>query len=322
MVENSKKIIDWSLKYSEELFLQVEYYTGLKVFLRDVFDIGILIKINNQTYYGRGSDENEEVAYCKALSEAVERSILTIYKLKNSNGLAIHPDLNTAIKNAQNELVERDAFFCHYFLNQGFYEVSVCDASINLAVSQSSFKVKFYELCRSDSEVGILCSLNGKNFTKPFGNIMGTAYGDNLDKVAKKALIEALRMFTFFNTNLSSISITEQEFLKLQEVDFSHHGKLALDLSYSEKFECLLDNFKTSINSNYSNEIFKNSILDTQLFPIPEIPLFFVKSSSEFLQDIFTGPTTFEEINWMRLNQLSKGVVNMSNVNLTPHPFD
>lgn len=322
MVESSKKIIEWSLKYSDELFLQVEYYTGLRSFFPDLFDIGIFIKIHNQTYYGRGSDENEEVAYCKALSEAIERSILAIYNLKNSNGLAVHPDLDIAIKNAQDELVERDAFFCHYFLNKGFHEVKIFNPKINLATSHSNFKVKFYELCSSSDSVGILCSLNGKDFTKPFGNIMGTAYGKSLDDVAGKALIEALRAFTFFNTSLVSLSISEQEFFKIQDIDFSHHGKLALDLNYSEKFEIFLDNCKTSIDCSYPREIFNDIVLDPLLFPIPNVPLFFVKSSSDFLQNIFTGPTNSEEINWSRLNQLGHGLVNMSNINLRPHPFD
>lgn len=321
-MENSKKIIEWSLKYSDELFLQVEYYTGLKVFFKDLFDVGIFIKIYNKTYYGRGSDENEEVAYCKALSEAIERSILAIYNLKNSNGLAVHPDLNIAIKNAQNELVERDAFLCHYFLNQGFDEVKINNPKINLAISHLNFKVKFYELCRSKNSVGILCSFNGKDFIKPFGNIMGTACGEDLDEVAEKALVEALRTFTFFNISAAPFSISEQEFFNTEDIDFSHHGKLSLDLIYSEKFELFLNNFKTSIDCSYSKEIFKDIVLDPLLFPFPNVPLFFVKSSSDYLQNIFTGPTTAEEINWVRLNQLGRGIVNISNINLTPHPFD
>lgn len=322
MVENSKKIIDWSLKYCEELFLQVEYYTGLKAFFPSLFDIGILIKINDQTYYGRGSDENEEVAYCKALSEAIERSILEIYKLENSNGLAIHPDLNTAISNAQDELIERDAFFCHYFLNRGFFEIEISSSKIKFENFNSLFKVSFYELCKSDNSIGVVCSLNGKGVAKPFGNIMGTAYGYDLNGVAEKALIEALRMFVFFYKSTNSISMSEHEFCNLKSFSFSHHGKLAIDLDYSEKLEHLFKHEQMSINSSYSKEIFKNTILNSALFPIPEVPLFFVKSRSDFLQDIFTGLTVKEEINWNRLNQLGNGIMNMSNINLTPHPFD
>lgn len=322
MVENSKKIIDWSLEHSEELFLQVEYYTGLKIFFPSLFDIGIFIKINEKTYYGRGSDENEEIAYCKALSEAIERSVLEIYKLENSNGLAVHPDLNIAISNAQDEIIERDAFFCHYFLNRGFFEIKISNSKIKLENCNSLFKLSFYELCKSDNSIGVLCSLNGKEFAKPFGNILGTAYGRDLNNVAEKALVEALRMFTFFNKNSNSFSISEQDFLNLKDFTFSHHGKLALDLRYSEKLESFFSNNKMLMNSSYSKEIFKNTILNPSLFPIPNIPLFFVKSSSDFLQDIFTGPTVKEEINWNRLNQLGGGVVNMSNINLVPHPFD
>lgn len=322
MVENSKKIIEWSLKYSEELSLQVEYYTGLKNYFPSLFDIGIFIKINGNTYYGRGSDDVEENAYCKALSEAIERSLLAIYNLESSNGLALHPNLNIAIRNAQDEIIERDAFFCHYLLNKGFFELKILDERIKSAICSTPFKVRFYELCKDKNSIGVLCSLNGKNFTKPFGNIMGTAYGRELNSVAEKALIEALRMFTFFNKNSESLPITEQDFLNLKDIQFSHHGKLALDLNYSEKIERFFSSNKMSINSSYSEDIFKNTILNPLLFPIPDVPLFFVKSSSDFLQDIFTGITNEKSINWNRLNQLTQMGIDMSNINLTPHPFD
>lgn len=322
MVEDSKKIIDWSLKYSEELSLQVEYYTGLKSFIPDLFDIGILIKVNEKTYYGRGSDTNEETAYCKALSEAIERSILSIYNLKNTNGLAIHPNFRIAAKNAKDELIERDAFFCHYLLDKGFHQIKITSKKINEAVSLVNCKVTFYELCQSDGSIGILCSINGKEYVKPFGNILGTAYGQGIEEVAEKALIEALRMFIFFCSSSTKLPMSEQEFLSVQDVDFSHHGKLALDLNYSKEFEIFLNNCKISMNSNFPDEIFQTTVLDQSLFPIPEIPLFFVNVKSELLQNIYTGPTIEKEINWFRLSQVNGKSMSISTINLRPHPFD
>ena len=82
MVENTQKIIDWSIKYSEQLHLKAEYYTSIKKFMPDHFDIGVSIVVNDKKYAGRGTDKIEEIAYLKALSESVERSLLPIFNRK------------------------------------------------------------------------------------------------------------------------------------------------------------------------------------------------------------------------------------------------
>ena len=122
-MENTQKIIDWSIKYSEQLHLKAEYYTSIKKFMPDHFDIGVSIVVNDKKYAGRGTDKIEEIAYLKALSESIERSLLPIFNIENSNGLAVHHSLDQAKLNARNELIERDAFFCRYLLKSGMKKI-------------------------------------------------------------------------------------------------------------------------------------------------------------------------------------------------------
>jgi hypothetical protein len=320
-VENSEKIIQWTLYNSSYLKLRVEYYSEVKVYSSSLFDIGLYITINQKEYFGRGTDSNEEIAYCKAFSEAVERSSLAIFNIKNTNGLAAHPILEEAQKNARNEVLERDAFFCAFLLKRGFkpYRSNLIKRCIYFI--DQKIEINFYEMCRYKNEVGILCVASGKDYIVPFGSISGSAFGASESLVAEKALLEVVRVLTniCFTKEVKSLTITDFE--KIEDVGFRDHGKLALDIEYAKKMHEILNypylDIRNAWESHFSYESF-----DMKKFPLPDIPLFVVQATNNQLQNVFVGQTKEMQLNLVRLKEVSGNMDSLFEINLLPHPFD
>jgi hypothetical protein len=321
MVENSQKIIDWSIEHSKEMSLKAEYYTGLKLYAPNLFDIGISISVNNKIYYGRGSDIVEEVAYCKALSEAIERAALKIYDIENTNGLAVHPVLDDAKNNAKNELIERDAFLCHYLLKKGFDILDFEFKEVELFL-KDNININFYELCNYSNNTGVMCVASGINHQAPFGLVIGSAFGDSILDCGYKALIEVMRGVAYILETPKRSSLNETEFNELTEISFKHHGELALNVEYCKNFLTLINSNKLRIDNNVPKDSFEFEELSNDLFPIANMPLYIVRCKNKKIQNLYSGHTEPSKINLQRLSEVNMANVLFNDVNLTPHPFD
>ncbi|MBC7428170.1 MAG: hypothetical protein H7336_06135 [Bacteriovorax sp.] len=321
-MEDTKKIINWSLENADLLSLKVEYYTGLRKIFPHIFDIGIFIEVEGKVSHGRGTDDFEEVAYAKALSEALERASINYFNIKNTNGLAVHFDIDSAKKNGREELLERDAFLCHFLLGKGFIERNPFNNKFNFEhLSNQNISIKFFEMCRYQDGVGILCIANGESFKRPFGNIFGSAFGDNEEIVFKKAYIEVLRLVMHIKDK-EIVSINLAKFKELEKYNFSDHGKLSLDLEYSKKINSFINENVLDMTKEVQSEDFQYEILDLSLIPLPNLPLHIVWTRNFKLQNLFTGKSEETKINMKRLSQVSNCVIEFKNINSFPHPFD
>ena len=320
-MESSKKIIKWSLDNHSKLSLKVEYYSAINKIIPNKFDIGLYIKIQGSQYYGRGTDTVEEIAYCKALSEAIERSSLKVYNIQNTNGLAVHPDLVSAKLIGRNELLERDAFFCHYLMGVGFQKI-IFKNSITEYFENLGIIINFYKMCSYQYGLGVLCSAHGGNFKLPFGNVTGSAFGQEQYLICEKSLEEVARVLCDFSVKEKICSMDINKFNSLKKFSFGNHGDLALDLDYSREFEKLLSNKPYVIKSEISMDTFEYVILDTKLYPVEDLPLNIVKVRSAHLQDIYVGKTDLKKINYERLIAIYGQDMVRNNINMVPHPFD
>ena len=315
-MENSEKIIKWSLDNKKLLNLEVVYYTGLKDFLPEVEDIGINIKINNSTFHGRGTDLIEEIAYLKALSECIERATTYYSGIPNTNGVATHFDLSSAKANARDELIERDAFLCNFLLGSKLRKIQT--RTINRISTKEIITLDYYEMSKCFLGIGVLAIMNSSHDFLSYG----LAFSNYLEKSVEKSTFELLRDFVHFENNQNIQSITIEEFNISQHSNLNSHGNVSKSKKYLELFlnSIANNNLRTS-TLNYEEVDFSYKIISHHdLFP--NCPLHVVQAINPKLQTLFCGPTTPDKVNFSRLSEIAGRVVNENDLNLLPHPID
>jgi ribosomal protein S12 methylthiotransferase accessory factor YcaO len=315
-VENSEKIIKWSLDNKNLLNLEVVYYTGLKDFLPKVEDIGINISINNLTFHGRGSDSIEEIAYLKALSECVERATTFFLEIPNTNGIAAHFDLSSAKKNARNELIERDAFLCNFLLNSNLKKIQT--RLFPRLSTEKHIVIDYFEMAKNQMGVGVLAfTSSSKNFLS-----YGLAFASNVETSLEKSTTELLRDFVHFENKQNIQSISIEDFNNAKESNLNAHRYVSNTKEYLELFlkSITNENF-TSSQPTYKEDDFSYKVISQQKL-FHNCPLHVVQAINPKLQNLFTGPTTADKVNFTRLTEVAGRVIRENDLNFLPHPID
>jgi hypothetical protein len=315
-VENSEKIIKWSIDNRNILDLEVIYYTGLKDFLPKVEDIGINIKINNYSFHGRGTDTNEEVAYLKAFSECIERATTYFLDIPTTNGIASHFDLDSAKTNAQNELIERDSFLCNFLLSSKFNKIHT--KTFYRQSSNININIDYYEISKCSLGVGVLAMMNSSFDFLSFG----LAFSKTLDKAEERSTFELLRDFVHFENNQNLKLISIEEFNNSKDYNLNIHGDVSKTKKYLHLFRDLITKDDSPIiNLNYDDNSFSyQDISNHEIFP--NCPLYVVKATNPKLQNLYFGPTTHEKVNLVRLSDVAGKIIDLNDINLLPHPID
>lgn len=110
-----ERLSDWALKNSSKFSLKVSRYSWVKEWLPGFFDYSVEIFVEDRKFRGRGIDRVEEVAFEKAVAEAIERCSVTLSDLSNLWATAAYPTLEGARERAYCELLGIDRVLCHHF---------------------------------------------------------------------------------------------------------------------------------------------------------------------------------------------------------------
>lgn len=236
-MDDFQRVINWINKKENSHKIVVEYYSWGLDFNPPIYDITIKIKTEN-TYIGRGTDFNEKIAFLKAFSEAVERSLIKLNKLKSSNGVSIHFNSIKAKNNSRNELIERDCFFYHYLTYQQFEPANFKSKKISEVIrdlKSGYINTHFYYMTNQNNYQSVLCIIDGLDYLKPFGVILGSSYESNRTKAEEKSFLEAVRqLYAILNkTHIQNINL--KQFL-LSPTKVSNHIKLGLNPDYAKQF--------------------------------------------------------------------------------------
>ena len=217
-------------------------------FIPSVFvDIETELKVHDQLYLGRGVDLDINIAKDKALSEAIERYCCQIHNI-NSNGVAAHTNQDFAYQNAKLELLERDAFFCHYFGKIPLIPLKLDTPCLEMEVSrilQKYTNIKFYALHGVAPYHYRLCIFEGVSSDRDFSYIIGLGSHEDATKALRKAFLEALRSFAGLMNFYKESLIQEQKvstplFHKYQAF---HPDNRNIYESYIESFKFMTVNF-------------------------------------------------------------------------------
>lgn len=280
----------WALKNAKNFNISAIRFKWVDTWLPGFFDYRVKLTVREKEYIGRGTDLNENIAFDKALAEAVER--MAVSDMDFPWATAAHVNYNEACIAAYRELLTIDRVLCHHFCKIPFKNISlkILDGLIlskNL-IYQLSKNNLHLELCElrpvKDSVIVaafIWSEIEDKDRVK--GIVSGFGCASKIEEAALHATIECLRtaLPVFFG------NLTPQEwelkqikgnprwhFWMAQKVEAKNFLKNVL-LQYNKSNS--LDEENISIKDVSFTQI--NSLYEL----IPDIPLKVVKATSEVL---------------------------------------
>ena len=121
---DKKKLSRWLLDNYKTLELRSTQFNWVSEWLPGFHDFGVSITIGGRIFHGRGMASHSQLAFEKAGAEAIERAFCYENGI-SSSGVAAHPQIKLAQIKAQDELIERDRFFCHYLTKTPFQKMSM-----------------------------------------------------------------------------------------------------------------------------------------------------------------------------------------------------
>lgn len=264
-------------------------------------------------YFGLGVDSDTKMAIIKAASEAIERYILRSLKITNSNGCATHLTSQMAVENATQELLERDAFLCHFYTQRSLKEINTKDFLSSNDMDELRSLGLTYRLFEAKSN-GLNVSLSlytGETFSKfRFGGIIGMGISDDPHHAHFKSLIEASRFIDSLLKDDIYRPLSLFEFNHLKKITVNEHACLGMDSEYFNQVGVPMFQEKAfSGHLEVDSTKFLKKIVTAEEVGLKGCPLIFAQVSHPDVQDLHFG--RFQESHWnvKRLEQFVGGKI-------------
>lgn len=324
-MSDHEKLAFWMLGKSQELSLRVMEYEIPSPVVLGLHQVSVHLNYRGREWSGWGADFNRQVALTKAFAEGLERCVMAFNDLENSNGVAAHFSEDAAKENALGELNERDQFICHFILERPF-EHFVVDPSSGSVLSglqkwcgERSISIETFRLGRS----GAAIVADGRQSINPFGLIFGTAMKRCLWDSLESAGVEISRSISYLESKKwSTGSITLEQFNELEDPDFTDHGRLALNLDYTQKISHLVS---CRAETSSLMEILDESKMKFERLSVDpswsDCPLQFFRATHPDAQTLFCGFPEEEKVNLERLSKVAGVRLGLDDLNPLPHPF-
>ena len=193
------ELTDWLLNNSDRLSLRAEKYRWIDEWLPGFFDYGVIIKVDGKDYSGRGIDKNEQLAFEKAASEALERAAVKTARLKMLWSTAAYPNYEGAALRAYRELVGIDRVFCHHYSEKKIRRMDwgetggyFPDGALYKQIKKSRIDFSLYEL-RPTLDSKVVCGIASGGGLGFNGFLSGFGADKDIKSAAAHAAIECLR---------------------------------------------------------------------------------------------------------------------------------
>ncbi len=202
----------WAVSHREELgFLHSKQKIQK---LQDYHLSSVSMKFGEKEVPGNSIGKDHVISSGIAIAESLERVAMYSHKIKHSNGLAAHFDIEIAKENARRELLERDAFLWALHWKQKLPKIL------------NENEAHFFELPLRDSSLkGVLCISNDK---KP---VYTLAVNSTLEEAIHKTYLDSVT-FSEYVQKSDLPSMTPQEFDRTEERSILHHAQLAFSSEY------------------------------------------------------------------------------------------
>jgi hypothetical protein len=260
--------------------------------------VGAEIKFQDHLFYGLGHAPNPIQAYIIAGAEALERVGMQHLRLQNSNGCAVHLDVETARQKARYELVERDAFLCHFHTMQPLLPYPR-ELEGRIQEMGAFIRTWGWEL-----RVGALHNVENPEQ----GMLLGLGLHDSWEGALESGLVECLR---YWDTHLVDPSLHSPlplaEFLSRTKKSVKEHACLGLDPMYAHGvWKRLFDGTPGELTQPQSISFSYQEFSLSEIWP--ECPLWFSQARSPELAQIHFGDgweKTWNEVRWQSFTKAS-----------------
>ena len=236
----------WLLNNADRINLRVTEMTWVRDWnLKDLCDLQATINVGGTTFVGRGTALGEDLALIKAGAEAIERAYCAGLGI-HTVGVAVHTDAKAAQVNAESELNEREAFFCHFYTKTPFIPVrdfradEVMQAYKNAIdkINSRGIDIRFFQARASGSPV-YLCVASGLGSQPKCGGIIGLGSKQDEKQAIESALFECLRNVAAVLINDVSGILSVKEFQRISKPTSLDRQRLALNPEYWKEMSYL-----------------------------------------------------------------------------------
>lgn len=309
----SSKILE--LITSEQLV--VKEFNWTSEFLPGWKDIEVEFNLGGYSFKGRSLKNDSNKALMTALVESIERSLLLTFNIKNSNGLAGHPNPRVAKENAENELIERDVVLGMFYSGRRYesFEEEVIDKALqNLGFALKHLESRgisfyFYKVRSIRSTFTSICIFDGSKALKRFGiNLTSATSGSERDAV-EKSFIEGLANVIHQDLRDKDEAMSYEDFLNLEDPLPEDHHKLMKNCSFGETILSLYK-YNESPAIQPEADIIAEEInwKSHHLYDAFEgFDLYFYKATSLEMQGLFWGKPSENNLKLNRLAEYNPG---------------
>lgn len=213
---NSKELTNWYIRNIQALDIQVEQLAWSREFFVGSHDLTVRLNSGlGRVFEGTGHHREEETAFLIAASEAIERSVC--WKLDISSiGVAVHQSASWASLSAQNEAIEKAA----YFNRANIPNLPVYDGVLSHVEgfnrARELFQIRFFELVHCESPA--LRVVVARSDLPKFNKFIGLGSGSSLLHGCEKAYIELMRNLNVFVEDSKYSRDVESKFIQLNSL--------------------------------------------------------------------------------------------------------
>lgn len=250
---DSNELNSWLLSHANKINLQATEMTWVRDWnLNGLSDIEVKIDVAGKTFTGRGTAFGEDLAFLKAGAEAIERTYCAGHYI-HSTGVAAHTNDKDAKTNVQNELNERDAFFCHFYTKTPFIPIP----DVTLFELMRAYKGAFDEILPRGIKIRLfrahavgwpvfLCVASGLSASPEWGGVIGLGSQSNDWRAIQIAFFECLRNVSNIVTHGVPPAIKKSEFDLILRPTSEDRQRLALNIDYWKEISQLFPEKVTS----------------------------------------------------------------------------
>ena len=276
--------------------------------LYDKFAYEVEVTWNNRRFLGHAIDASESLALTKATSELIERIAVVHNRLPNSSGVAAHTSFESAASNAATELVERDAFFCHWLTQTPAQESILIERPEVLKAikkfSLHSVEIRFAKLRSVGGLSAVVCGAFGSQASEPFGVILGLGCSKSFGEAIEKAFFEVVQNAAIWLFGKSEMPLSMADLahpfnpMSHFRLGLNQHSDVNCRWLFSTEFETVTDE-----NQNVELQFIELMLPDE----FGQSPFTIVRAEAPLLQHAFFGPTRDDVVNFERLARFMSG---------------
>lgn len=293
----------WIFQHKDQF--DFKFHTEEKLFLNQIFfRSNWITTLGGRNFTGHGLDVNLKISLMKAISESLERSLISQHKIETTNGLAAHPVLERGFEIARDELIERDSFLGHWYSGtHPWFRESI----------QTEFgEFELYELASSVKSTNVAMAVS--RFKD--GHVIGLGAGKDWKMASNKAMSE-LASIKMGVMDLAPLSLAD--FSKLQAPTPIDHIRWGLSQECFNYTQAWLKGGSKQTLEELQNKICKPApqVEELKWLISDSPPLHFVRATGQgYLQLFFGGPANhLQKLASISLWNGEAGPINI------PHPF-